>query len=59
MNAGGELVMYRPKRTAHGTVQRVAVGYDVVRVKALTAGVLATLDTDRDTFVGVGISHRW
>lgn len=40
-------------------VARLQVGYDVVRVKALTAGVVATLDSDRDAFVGVGISYRW
>ena len=44
---------------AMAPVARLQVGYDVVRVKALTAGVLASLDSDGATFVGVGVSYRW
>jgi hypothetical protein len=40
-------------------VARLQVGYDVVRVKALTIGVTATLDSDRDVFLGVGVAYRW
>lgn len=40
-------------------VARLQVGYDAIRVKALTVGVLATLDSDRDAFVGVGVAYRW
>lgn len=40
-------------------VVRLQAKYDVVRVKALTAGVVATLDSDRDAFVGLGISYKW
>lgn len=44
---------------ASHAVGRLQVGYDVLRVKALTVGITGTLDTDRDAFVGVGISYRW
>jgi len=40
-------------------VTRLQIDYDVVRVKALTLGVTGTLDTDRDAFVGVGLSYKW
>ena len=40
-------------------VVRLQLGYDVVRVKALTAGVTSTLDTDRQAFIGVGLTYRW
>ena len=40
-------------------VTRLQIGYDVVRVKALTVGITGTLDTDRDAFLGVGVSYRW
>lgn len=40
-------------------VTRLQLGYDVVRVKALTVGVTATVDTDRDAFVGVGVKYQW
>lgn len=40
-------------------VARLHVGYDVVRVKALTVGVVGTLDSDQTAFVGVGVSYRW
>lgn len=40
-------------------VTRLQINYDVVRVKALTVGVTGTLDTDRDAFVGVGLSYKW
>lgn len=46
----------------YGDVTRVArlgIGYDVLRVKALTAGVVATVDSDGDAFAGVAISYRW
>lgn len=40
-------------------VTRLKLDYDVVRVKALTVGVTGTVDTDRDAFVGVGVTYRW
>lgn len=40
-------------------VGRLMFNYDVVRVKAFTAGVGAHMDTDGDTFVGVGIGYRF
>lgn len=40
-------------------IVRLGVGYDVVRVKALTAGVLATVDSDGSAFAGVGVAYRW
>lgn len=45
----------------HATHQvgRLQFGYDAVHVKALTVGITGTLDTDRDAFLGVGVSYRW
>ena len=40
-------------------VARLHLSYDVIRVKALTAGIMGTFDSDRDAFVGVGISYKW
>jgi hypothetical protein len=40
-------------------VTRLGVGYDAVRIKALTAGVQGTVDSDGATFVGVGVAYRW
>ena len=40
-------------------IVRLGVGYDVVRVKALTLGLVGTLDSDGQTFAGVGITYRW
>lgn len=40
-------------------VARFQVGYDVLRVKAVTLGVVATIDSDRDAFAGVRLIYRW
>ena len=40
-------------------VVRLGVTYDVIRVKALTAGVTSTFDSDGQAFVGVGVAYRW
>lgn len=40
-------------------VTRLGVNYDLVRVKALTAGVVLTADSDGSTFAGVGLTYRW
>ncbi len=50
---------YRHTLGIAAPVVRLQVSYDVIRVKALTAGIIGTFDTDRDTFVGVGISYKW
>lgn len=50
---------FDPRRHDIKPVARLQIGYDVVRVKALTVGVTATLDSDRDAFVGLGVSYRW
>ncbi len=50
---------YSAATHAAAPVVRLQAGYDVVRIKALTAGVLATLDNDGDAFVGVGVAYRW
>lgn len=52
--AGYKLDGARVKQTV-----RLAVGFDAVRVKALTIGVSGSLDSDGDAFVGVGLSYRW
>lgn len=41
------------------TVARLQAGYDVLRIKALTVGVTGTIDSDRDAFIGLGVSYRW
>lgn len=40
-------------------VGRLQVKYDAVRVKALTVGVTASVDSDRDAFAGVSVSYKW
>lgn len=40
-------------------VARLQFGYDVLRIKALTAGITATVDSDRDAFVGARIRYQW
>lgn len=40
-------------------VTRLGFNYDLVRVKALTAGVALSADSDGSTFAGVGLSYRW
>lgn len=40
-------------------VTRLAINYDVVRVKAVTAGVVLSADSDGSTFAGVGLTYRW
>lgn len=40
-------------------VARLQIGYDVLRAKALTLGVVASVDSDRDAFAGVRLSYRW
>jgi hypothetical protein len=52
---------YKYSSTTHAPAQvgRLQFSYDAVRVKALTIGVTATLDTDRDAFAGVAIKYKW
>lgn len=40
-------------------VGRLSFTYDAVRIKALTAGVQAQIDTDGQAFVGAGVAYRW
>lgn len=40
-------------------IVRLGIGYDVLRVKALTAGLTGTIDSDGQTFIGVGVAYRW
>jgi hypothetical protein len=49
----------RAAQTTPERVTRLAVGYDVIRVKALAVGVVGTIDSDREGFAGVQISYRW
>lgn len=50
---------YKLKDALPAPVLRASVGYDVVRIKALTVGVTASADSDGDAFAGVGITYRW
>lgn len=40
-------------------VTRLAVHQDLLRIKALTAGVGAHIDSDGSAFVGVGVAYKW
>lgn len=40
-------------------VGRLSFTYDALRVKALTLGTTAQIDTDGQAFVGVGVAYRW
>lgn len=40
-------------------VARLQANYDVLRVKALTLGVTGSVDSDRATFVGVGVAYKF
>lgn len=40
-------------------IVRLGASYDVARIKALTAGAVASVDSDGDTFVGIGIAYRF
>ena len=40
-------------------VGRLSFTYDALRVKALTLGTTAQIDTDGQAFVGVGAAYRW
>lgn len=40
-------------------VARLSVSYEAVRIKALTVGVVAQVDSDGDAFAGVGLAYRW
>ena len=40
-------------------VTRLTVREDLLQVKAMHAGISASLDTDGQIFVGVGVSYKW
>ncbi len=40
-------------------VVRMSVEQDILRVKALTAGAVGSVDSDGHAFLGVGIAYRW
>lgn len=40
-------------------VARLQVKYDLLRVKALTVGAVASVDSDRDAFAGIGVSYKF
>ena len=46
-------------KSVAGTVGRLTVREDLLQVKALHAGINASLDTDGEIFVGVGVGYRW
>ena len=52
---------YKYNHVLHNSasVARLEVGYDVVRIKALTVGVRATVDSDSTAFAGVGVKYQW
>lgn len=52
-------VGYKLKDGRAEQVVRLGAGYDVIRVKALTAGIVGSVDSDGDAFVGVGVAYRF
>lgn len=40
-------------------VARLQFGFDAIRIKALTAGVVITADSDRDVFAGARVRFQW
>lgn len=42
-----------------GTVARLTVRQDLLQVKALHAGLSASLDGDGQAFIGIGVGWRW
>ncbi len=59
---GEARLAYGYKYSTNGQIARVArlgVSYDAVRIKALTAGVVATVDSDGSAFAGVSIAYRF
>lgn len=40
-------------------VVRLTLRHDVIQVKGFHLGLNATVDTDRDAFIGVGVGYRW
>lgn len=46
-------------KSVAGTVCRLTVREDLLQVKALHAGLNASLDTDGQIFVGVGVGIKW
>jgi hypothetical protein len=50
---------YKYNRGVVDRVTRLGIGYDVLRVKALTAGVTGTVDSDGVVFAGVGVAYRF
>ena len=50
---------YKHRNGRFEQVVRLGVGYDIVRIKALTAGVVGTVDSDGSSFVGIGVAYRF
>lgn len=46
------------KKTA-GTVARLSIHEDLIQIKALHAGINASLDSDGELFIGAGIAYKW
>ena len=46
-------------KSATGTIARLTLREDLLQVKALHAGFNASLDTDGQIFVGVGVGFKW
>jgi hypothetical protein len=62
LDTRGEARLALGVKTRNGRIEqvvRMGITYDVVRVKALTAGVVGTIDSDGEAFAGIGIAYRW
>lgn len=50
---------FDPRTRVPQRVGRLSLEHDFMQVKALSAGVVASIDTDGAAFVGVGVAYRW
>lgn len=55
----GELRLDYGLKRGFREVGRLSVRQDLIQVKRLRFGIAASVDTDRDYFVGVGIGIQW
>jgi hypothetical protein len=56
-NRGEVVLAYGVKQ--EGTVARLHARQELLQIKALGAGVVGSIDSDGDYFVGIGASYRW
>lgn len=50
---------YKLRDSMPQQVIRLGINQDLFRVKAFTAGISGTVDSDGDAFLGIGVAYRW